>query len=299
MVALLLLTLLFSGSPNHNTIMTENIVQTINEQGILVDHKVLVQKGYNIHYYVSGNKTGELIIFLHSAFADHRSFDNQVSFFSHEYRVITIDMLGHGLSKVGKSRDKIDYTVEHVDSIMKIEGYTKAHIVGVSAGSLLAQYFALQYPQKVLSLTVLGGFNINEKNREVSKGQHMEKVELAFKALFSMNSFRKEVSKTNVNSLDEQKKYYEMAGLFTRKSFKAMSGMGKVIKDREVVKRDYPLMIMVGEKDIDIALKISNEWHEEEPDAKYNVIAGAGHCANMDKPDEFNKILLSFLKKEN
>ena len=300
MVALLLLSLLLSGSPGHSSAaVNSNIEQIVYVQGVLVEHKVLNQKGYGVHYFVSGNKAGELVIFLHPAFADHRSFDSQVSFFSHEYRVITIDMLGHGLSKVGKSRDKIDCTVEHVDSIMKIEGYAKANIVGVSAGSLLAQYFALKYPQKVLSLTVLGGFNINEKNKEVSKGQQVEKVKLAFKALFSMNSFRKEVSKTNVSDLEEQKKFYEMSSLFTRKSFKAMSGMNKVLKNRDEINHEYPLMIMVGEKDIEIARKISNEWHEEEPDAQYCVIANAGHCANMDKPDEFNKILLQFLKKEN
>ncbi|HEY9124831.1 MAG TPA: alpha/beta hydrolase [Bacteroidales bacterium] len=300
MVALLLLSLLLSGSPSHSNAVTNyEARQTIDLHGTSVEHKVLDQKGYSIHYFISGNKTGELIIFLHPAFADHRSFDNQVSFFSHEYRVITLDMLGHGLSKVGKSKDKIDCTVEHIDSIMKIEGYTKAHIVGVSAGSLLAQYFALQYPQKVLSLTVLGGFNINEKNREISKSQHIEKVELAFKALFSMNSFRKEVSRTNVTSLEEQKKYYEMSSLFTRKSFKAMSGMGKILKNREDVKHEYPLMIMVGEKDINLAHNINNQWHEEDPDAKYCIIEGAGHCANMDNPDEFNKTLLKFLKKEN
>lgn len=299
MVALLLLSLLLSSSPNHNTAMAQNIEQTLNVQGVIVEHKVLIQKGYSIHYYVSGNKTGDLIVFLHPAFADHRSFDNQLRFFGSNYRILTIDMLGHGLSKVQKARDRIDFTTEHIDSIMKIEGYAKAHLVGVSAGSLLAQYFALQYPQKVLSLTVLGGYNINQKNKEISKAQQSENIKWIFKAIFSMQSFRKHVSTSSVASADEQKKYYEMAGLFTRKSFKAMSGLGKVIKDRDDVKREYPLMIMVGEKDIEIARKISNEWHEEEPDAQYSVIADAGHCANMDKPDEFNKILLQFLKKEN
>jgi pimeloyl-ACP methyl ester carboxylesterase len=208
-------------------------------------------------------------------------------------------MLGHGLSKVGKSRDRIDWTAEHIDSIMTIEGYTKAHIVGVSAGSLLGQYFASKYPEKVLSLTVLGGFNINDKNKQVSKAQHAEKVKLAFKALFSMNSFRKEVSKTNVTELDEQKKFYEMSGLFTRKSFKAMSGMNKVLKNRDEVNHEYPVMIMVGENDIEIARNVTKQWHDEDPGTKYLIISSAGHCANMDNPDEFNKTLLNFLKKEN
>jgi len=38
-------------------------------------------------------------------------------------------------------------------------------------GSLIAQYFALNYPEKTKSFTALEGYDINKENKEVSKAQ--------------------------------------------------------------------------------------------------------------------------------
>jgi pimeloyl-ACP methyl ester carboxylesterase len=67
-----------------------------------IEHKTLKMDGYEIHYFVSGKEHNDLIVFLHPAFSDHRAFDQQIDFFSKEYKVITIDLIGHGLSKAKK-----------------------------------------------------------------------------------------------------------------------------------------------------------------------------------------------------
>ncbi|MCK7541497.1 MAG: alpha/beta hydrolase [Marinilabiliales bacterium] len=87
-------------------------------------------------------------------------------------------MLGHGLSKVEKAKDKIDHTIHHIDSILKNEGYSKAHFVGVSMGTLIAQYYSLHYPDKVQSMTILGGYDINANNKEISKGTALRKYQM-------------------------------------------------------------------------------------------------------------------------
>ncbi len=261
-----------------------------------IEHKELKQNGYSIHYYVSGNASKELIVFLHPAFADHRCFDKQIDVFSKSYRIITIDMLGHGLSEVNKAKDKIDFSIEHIDEIMKLEGRDKAHFVGVSMGTLIAQYYALKYPQKVLSMTLLGGYDINADNQDLIKAQRYENIKWIFKALISMNSFRKYVSSVSVFRPEEQARFYEMAGHFTRKSFMVMSGLGDVIKQRVNIKREYPLLILCGDKDLDLAKQAGRKWHDSDPQSSYYLIKNAGHCANMDNPDEFNDVVMKFIK---
>jgi len=260
-------------------------------------HKELKQNGYTIHYFCSGDTTKELLLFLHPAFADHQSFDKQIDFFSKDFRIIAIDMLGHGLSKVENAKDKIDATINHIDMILKFEGYDKAHIVGVSMGSLIAQYYGLIRPEKVLSMCILGGYNINADNSEIAKAQRSEQMKWIFKALFSMNSFRKYVAKVSLSNAEEQIRFYEMASNFTRKSFLAMSGLDKVIKKREGIILSYPILIMSGDKDIELAQKSSIAWHKSEPKSKYYLIENAGHCANMDNSDRFNKLLMDFIKQ--
>ncbi|MBW6480413.1 MAG: alpha/beta hydrolase [Bacteroidales bacterium] len=282
----------------------ENQIQEMKDNNVLledkssIEQKELTQNGYSIFYYATGDKENELIVFLHPAFADHRCFNKQIDYFSKEFRVVTIDMLGHGLSKVGKAKDKIDFTIHHIDTILKNEGYSKAHFVGVSMGTLIAQYYSLHNPDKVQSMTILGGYDINANNKEISKAQRSENIKWIFKALFSMNSFRRHVSSISVSNPVEQARFYEMASLFTRKSFTVMSGLGNIIKQRDNIAINYPLLILSGDKDIELAKRMSKKWHDNEPTSKFHVIENAGHCANMDNAAEFNRIVMSFIKTD-
>ncbi|MBK8882550.1 MAG: alpha/beta hydrolase [Bacteroidales bacterium] len=262
-----------------------------------IDHKELKLNGYSIHYFCSGDSTKELLIFLHPAFADHKCFDKQIDYFAKDYRVITIDMLGHGLSKADKAKDKIDMTVSHIDTILRLEGYYKAHLVGVSIGSLIAQYYGLKNPEKVISMTILGGYDINADNTEISKAQRSEQIKWIFKALFSMNSFRRYVASVSVSDTGEQVRFYEMSKMFTRKSFMIMSGLSNVLQKRDSVKLSFPLLIMSGENDIELAKKSSKKWQDSQSNSKYYLIENAGHCANMDNSDRFNEILMDFIKQ--
>ena len=162
---------------------------------ISIEHKILKQNGYEIHYYISGQENSDLVIFLHPAFSDHRAFNRQIDFFSKKYKVITIDLIGHGLSKANKSKDKIDVSAKHINEILKTEKNESVRLVGVSMGSLIAQYFALKYPNKTKSLTVLGGYDINIENKEVIKAQIFLNLNLIFRAFFSMKSFRQQTAK--------------------------------------------------------------------------------------------------------
>ncbi|MDR2040172.1 MAG: alpha/beta hydrolase [Bacteroidales bacterium] len=269
-------------------------MKVTNQTESKIGHKTIKHNGNTIHYFINGNVQGESIVFLHPAFGDHRCFDRQIDCFSSKYRAITIDMLGHGLTGVGKSKDKISATAGHIAEILKVENREQTHIVGVSLGSLLAQDFALKYPDKVLSLTALGGYNINREQPEVAKSQGREMFKWFFKMIFSMDAFRKYTAKVSVINETEQTCFYESAKHFTRRSFTVMSGLDALIANRNV-ERDWPLLILSGEKDNELALKMAKQWHKDDPDSKFHIIEKAGHCANMDNAKAFNRILMNFI----
>lgn len=288
-----------------NTIYNNRIEQMIDNNELTVqiersiEHKTLKMDGYEIHYNVSGKENNDLIVFLHPAFSDHRVFDQQIDFFSKNYRVITIDLIGHGLSKAKKSKDKIDVSSEHIAKILEIKGFDKAHIVGISMGSLIAQYFALEYPEKIKTLTALGGHNINKENKEVAKAQRSYNLSLIFRAIFSMKAFRKMTAENICKSEKGQALFYETTSHYERKSFMVMQGLQNVIKDRKNIKTEYPTLILTGEFDIELAKKMSKEWHTDLENSEYFIIENAGHCANIDKPLVFNKVVKEFIDRNN
>ena len=69
-------------------------------------------------------------------------------------------MVGHGQSQVRKSNVTVDLTAEHITEIMALENHSTCHVVGVSMGALMAQYMAVRFPEKVKTITVLGGYGI-------------------------------------------------------------------------------------------------------------------------------------------
>lgn len=260
-----------------------------------IEHKTLLYNDYTIHYYVSGQKHSDLILFLHPAFSDHHAFDQQIDNFSKNYCVISIDMIGHGLSQANQSSDQIDKSAQHIQKIIDSEGFKNAHLVGVSLGSLVAQHYAFQYPNSVKSLTILGGYDINKNDKAVAKSQTLVQVGLILRAVFSMKAFRQKTAEVSCFSERGSALFYETAKHFTRRSFKVMAGVKHIVKNRKSSQQVIPTLILTGEHDIDLAKKMAKSWHSYHTNSQYFCIENAGHCANMDKPKIFNKIVADFI----
>ncbi len=264
-----------------------------------VEHKTLLMDGYDIHYFVSGKEHDDLIVLLHPAYSDHRAFNQQIDYFSKNHCVIAIDLIGHGLSKANKSTDKIDASSKHIEKILEIEGFDKAHLVGVSIGSLIAQYFALNHPDKIKSLTALSGYDINKKGNFIKMAKSSFNPGFVFRIIFSIKSFRKMAAEITCKTEKGQALFYEAGSYYERKSFMVMPGLKKIITDRENTKPQYPTLILTGEFDMDIEKEMSKEWHLEIDDSEYFMFENAGHCANIDKPAEFNEYVEDFIRKVN
>ena len=75
-----------------------------------------------------------------------------------------------------------------------------------------------------------------------------------------------------------------------------MTGLNKLVNKYPKKERKYELIVGCGEHDIPAEIEIVNEWAEYEHCDKI-IFKGAGHCVNMDVPQEFNISLEKFLQK--
>ena len=264
----------------------------MNSNGL--EEKTLHKDGYDIHYYLKGHPESELIVFLHPALGDHNCFYKQVDFFAKRYRVLTLDMVGHGQSQVQKSNVTIDATAGHVAEIMAMENHSTAHVVGVSLGALLAQDIAVKYPENVKTVTAAGGYSIFGDSSEIQKAQSREILKWLFLIVFSMKRFREYASYVAVIHPQEQEVYRKSMEFFTLRSFQVMSGMRKVLRKGEK-NFQHPLLILVGDQDLVVAKKAAKVWNQAQVGSEFHTIPDAGHCANMDNAKEFNDILWRFV----
>ncbi|MFT5823447.1 MAG: 3-oxoadipate enol-lactonase, partial [Crocinitomix sp.] len=272
----------------------KQLVSEMNPQSN-IQAKTVAAATYNFHYYVSGKANAPLLVFVHPAFADHRVFNSQVDFFSKKYRVITVDLIGHGLSQPKRSNDKIDQSAYYIDSMLKNEGYDSAHFIGISLGSLVIQQYQDLYPEKVKSLTIVGGYDIHEFNDTIGQKQNKTKFAVLIRAIFSMKAFRRHAASLATHSPEGETQFYCSASRYTRLSFPVMSGLSVIHQSQQKQANNAPLLLMVGQHDLNIAKTLAKEWHNNVLKSEFVAVNEAGHCINLDQPEQFNNILLNFL----
>lgn len=261
---------------------------------ITLQEKTLQKDTYTLYYYVQGDPRNEALLFLHPAYGDHTCFHHQMDVFAESYHVISLDMPGHGKSQIRRGVVGIDATVDLTADILEAEGHARAHLVGVSLGALMAQAVAHRYPQRVKSMTAVGGYSIFGDNSAITKAQNREILKAIFLMLFHMDGFRRYVIEQTCVVEAERDVFYRAMQHFTRRSLLVMSGMGKIL-DKTLRTLPHPLLIVIGEHDLPIVLSHAQDWQKREPNARLAVIPNAGHCANMDNPTEFNRLLTEFI----
>src|SRR5262252_7878227 len=108
--------------------------------------------GRRLYYDLAGSETGPVVCMTHSLSSDSGMWAEQmVPLLSSGYRVLRLDMRGHG----GSDPVSGDYTMEaladDVAQALDVLGLQKVHYIGLSIGGMLGQAFALGHGQKLLS----------------------------------------------------------------------------------------------------------------------------------------------------
>ncbi len=247
-----------------------------------------------IVYYVSGTDHKEWVLFLHAAFVNHNMFKAQADYFRDQYNVLTLDVIGHGNSIDTQKGDSINRMSAWISEILKKEKIDRIHIVGISLGAVLAQDFANRYPEAVQSLACFGGYDINNFDAKMQRGNSSAQMRMMLKAVFSVKWFAEANKKISAYTKQAQENFYEMNLAFEKKSFRYLASLNTMVNVCKTVPRKYPLLIGCGRHDIPAELSAVEMWKKNEPECRAVIFEGAGHCVNMDAPQEFNKVLEEF-----
>ena len=117
-----------------------------------------VRLGYCIDDFTDPWKNAPVLLLLHAAMGSARRYFGWVPPLSRHYRVVRMDLRGHGSSQIPPpDRELIlERLVADVAELMDHLGCANAHIVGNSAGGYLGQQLAMNLPDRVRSLMLFG-----------------------------------------------------------------------------------------------------------------------------------------------
>lgn len=247
---------------------------------------------------ITGPDDGPLLVFTHGAGMNLAMFDEQVAFFSEQYRCLVWDLPGHGRSYRLTEDFKFTESADQLISLMDAVRGKKAVLVGHSMGSMISQYAAHRYPDRVEGIVSIGGTKL--KANELSSFQKfMFQISPYFFKLTTEKKFFYRLAKSKAVTKEAQKFYEESLLKMGRKQFSYLwRGLMQSFELGIDTPVRHPLMICHGEHDSPpTLLEEAGQWHKESPDSRLVFLPKAGHNANMDAPQLFNEEMAVFLNK--
>ena len=260
--------------------------------------------GIEIHYRETGE--GFPIVFIHGYTGNSRNWALTVPALRENYRTISVDLRGHGLSAKPASED--DYALEVMASdvyeLLKSLDVTECVLVGHSMGGMVSQLLVLEHPEVARALVLVDTaaevpkgllYDNRRKERarlvEIAREKGMEAV---FEQQLAITPIHP-VLKANPKYIDIWREQFLMT---SREAYIAgangMASRRSAIGDLANVA--VPTLIICGEKD-EPFLEPSRQMHAAIPGSELVIIPGAGHGPQIETPAEFNRVLAGFLAR--
>ena len=243
--------------------------------------------GAKIHWTSTGS--GPAVIFVHGWTCDESSWQGQVPAFSKQYRVITLDLPGHGKSDLPKngtfSMQLFARAVEAVRAEAKVD---RAVFVGHSMGTPVIRAYATMYPAHVAGLVLVDGLVQVAGSQPgftpppMIGNEGLKARENMVRGMFGPAT------------TPELQQHILKMMLGTKEATAA--GAMTATWDQSWVKNDpitVPVLGVYAARPLASREAITRIF----PKVEYHEIPGSAHFLMMEKPDEFNQLLSAFLRK--
>ncbi|NEW60948.1 alpha/beta hydrolase [Sulfurovum sp. bin170] len=245
-----------------------------------------------LHYKTIGQ--GEPLLFIHGLGSSSRDWKEQVNHFSKSYRVITLDIRGHGKSSKTDEEYTISLFADDTIALLDALKISSAHIVGISMGGMIAFELAVSYPNRIRTLTIVNS-TPSAVPQTIRERLQMWQRKLMVR-LFSMKAIGEILGKRLFPNHKELKKLFakrwaENDLTSYRKSVKAIFEWSVADQLDQI---QAPTLLLSSEYDY-IPLSKKEELVKQIANCKLVVIKDTHHALPVEKPDNFNEVLGLFL----
>ncbi len=242
---------------------------------------------------------GPLVIMMHGIGGNRTNWHDQLPVFAAHFQAVSWDARGYGASDdyegpldFGDFARDLARVVEHFKA-------SRAHLVGLSMGGVIAMDFYSRYPERVATLTIcdsLPGFN------HLTADERREFVRLRQEPLLAGQE-PKDIAPIVAETLigksahagSFERLVASMAALHKESYLKTIAGTASYQRPFELERIAVPTHVVVGDEDRLTPPDMSRQMAARVPNARLTLIEGAGHVSNIEQPEKFNRAVLAFL----
>jgi 3-oxoadipate enol-lactonase len=262
-------------------------------------HKTSDRK--KLYYELHGRAGSERwLVFLNGLAQSTAAWALMLPFLKPSFRIVLLDFIFQGRSdKDGEARD-FDRHAADVAGLLYSLGAKKVGLIGISYGSLVAQHFALNFPERLERLILLSTF--------ANRTAYYEAIEHSWLSALEAGGYSLLVDVMLPLALGDN--YFKRAPISLDILKKAnaeinsdSSAIGKLMAALRL-RGDYrgelrrvrtPTLVVHGEHDLIFPLSMGREAAEAIPGSRFEVIPGAGHTLNLEAVSETAALIARFM----
>ncbi len=248
-------------------------------------------------YEVSG--TGSPVVLLHGFPFNRTLWREQVEALRERYMVITVDLRGHGETPASDAPATMEEMAKDVAALLDSLGLARVVLGGLSMGGYVALAFYQLFPERVRALLLA-----DTRPQADTDEARLNREETAKRVL---SAGMETIADAMLPKLLAPATHAEQPQIVRRVSdmilrtdpqgaASALRGMAVRRDQTELLRRiDCPALIIVGSLDAITPPADAELMQRKIRNARLEVIAGASHVSNVERPAEFNRALEKFL----
>jgi 3-oxoadipate enol-lactonase len=243
--------------------------------------------------YLTEGKGNIALVLIHGWTCNAAFWRQQSTDFSPMYRVISIDLPGHGKSDKPKN---LDYTVplfaQAIDAVMRDAHVTRAIIAGHSMGVPVAAQAIVDHPERFVGFIAVDGAVWRPKGPRTRPSMFAQRLRADYVGTASANIESMFVAATPVELRDEIRER-----MLLTPSYVAASASEKLPESDVWTHMPFqlPTLVIVGGKQKDDDRRAL--YQEYFPNLQFELWEEAGHFLMMEQPARFNQLVMDFAQK--
>lgn len=260
--------------------------------------KTCLYKNETVTFFDKGK--GKAVVLLHGFLGSHKIWESTIKNLSRSYRIIAIDLPGHGGTACFGYAHSMDLMAKCVKAVMDYLKLKKYVLIGHSMGGYVSLAFADLFPDHLRGMCLYHSTALADTEEKKIERMRAIKAVKANRSVYTKNAIKNLFAAKNLKYLKEEIS-------FASKIAKGISQQGIIaalhgLKDRP--SRDiilglvkYPIMMVIGEHDNVLPAQQLLEQSQIINNKTILYLEHDGHFGFLESPRQSNKELRKFLRK--